>query len=633
MMGWGGHFTHRLVLSLILVLLSAFLPWFFPLPWQGIERLAGDARIRLIELWHHDAQEKRIVLVDIDETSLAKVGAWPWPRNQTADLVTRLVDQDHVAGIALDMVFPEAKAHDDRLARALADPTVHEAVVYGDLDQAASPFALKPSRVAVSVPPGYPRFAMHPVVANHPLLQTGRVGHINPHFDQDGVVRRIPAILCTVEQCHIPLAFSLYWGLIHQREAVIVPGPWWGSAWQLEVAGGRSVPIDAQGFIEVPYRHARSSWSAVSAHDVLQHRVPASLLEGSLVIVGSTALGLSDKMASPAGNLISGMEIHAELLRALLDKDFFVPAQHPWAPYCLILGLFAGVLTWSDIRRKRVGLRGLILGLAFGALLLAGLAVWFGFYGWLHYALPIAPLVIFFGLAPIGFLVLEWIEAERVRADVQTVLNQYIPHEVAERLVETQRDGESIDAQEQVITVLFADILGFTSFTVGRSAQSIAQLTQEIFRTLGHVIEQHGGTIDKYMGDSVLAFWNSPQAQENHAGKALQAATAIVGAIEALAPWARGLGFPNLEIGIGIESGTALVGNFGSSSRRTYTALGEPVVLATRIEAFTRQLPSAILCGPAAYRLLGEDALYPLREVTIKGRDLPLWVYAPRPLQ
>jgi adenylate cyclase len=629
---WAAPHVLRLGLSVFLILMASLLPYFFPAPWSGIERLAADARIRLSQVFPGGPPERRIVLVDIDEASLAGIGAWPWPRDKTAHLVEVLTHHYQAAGVALDIVFPESKPQDDSLALALADPRVYEAVVYGNGGPSEPRVVLNNPSVRVIVPKGFPLAPMHPAVASNAGLQTDRAGHINPHFDQDGVVRRIPAVLCDDGRCHLPLAFALYLGLVGQSQVAIEKGPWWGSAWQMNVEGLRPVPIDAQGFIQVPYRTARSRWTALSAQNVLQEAIPLDMLNNSLVIVGSTALGLSDKVASPVGNLVSGMEVHAELLRGLLDDDFFLPEKSFWAPYCLILGGFSGLLAWSESRRRKAVLKGMFMAFSLAGLLALGLLVWAGLYWWARVSLPLAPLVVFFTLGPLSFLVLEWLEAEWGRAGAQRVLGHYLPHEEADRLIGRADDTESMDAREQTITVLFADIRGFTALTEKMSSQAIAELTQEIFRTLGQVIERHGGTIDKFMGDSVLAFWNSPQFQDNHAGKALRAARDIVETIERLAPSGLKPGAEGLKIGIGIESGVAQVGHFGSSSRRTYTALGEPVVLATRIEEFTRDLPSSILCGPEAFRLLGEQALAPVQEVTIRGRDKPLWLYAPRSL-
>lgn len=598
---------------------------------EGVERLASDARTRLVHyLGFSKLEENRVVLIDIDETSLAKIGPWPWPREVNARLISELTGHYQVTALALDMVFPEVKKNDHLLASALRNSKVETAIVYGAIDQPTLPPSLKPNGWRWNINSSYPLAKVHPVAGNHSQLQTDRIGHINPHFDSDGVVRYLPAVLCAESECHAPLSLALWVDLLGDSNVEISPGPWWGSAWQMKIGKELSIPINKNGYITIPYRHSRNAWVAVPAYQILLGQVPSNVLSGKIAILGATALGLSDTIATPLSPTAAGMEPHAELFSALLDESYVVTPQYSWIALSLMMCFFSVLVIWLEDRKQSATWRSLFLIGSIGGVGLVAIGLWLLLFIVFGYAMPITPLILFFVVLFFGLLLLEWLETESARVSVQSILKRYIPAVVAQQLVDEPKGVEDIDAKEQVITVLYADILGFTSFAEGNQPEVIASLTQKVFQVFAQAITNEGGTIDKYMGDSVLAFWNAPDEQIDHAQRALAAANNILAGISNIRPWASSIGFKHLQVGIGIESGLALVGHFGSQARRTYTALGEPVVLATRIEELTRQLDENILLGGEVVRFLNLNRVEFLQEIFIRGRVKSIKVYRPR---
>jgi len=621
--------TYQWIWAFVCIILATILPYWTLSSWQPIERLAQDMQWRVghILLWNK-LPEQRIVFVDIDERSLQAKGAWPWSRTNIAQLIERLIQEGGAQVVVLDIVFPEFKLGDEKLFAALSQDRVYQAVVYGKAGSVA------PSSLKQIAKPYWTRETvffkeMSIALANNVDLQTPRVGHINPYYDQDGVIRFVPSILCVKDNCHAPLALTVMAGLMQVNNATVQQSSWWKSKWEL-VMGDIRVPINESGMIPIPYFHSRNSWTAIPAYQVLDGDYPKEMVEGKIILVGSTAFGLSDRISTPLSSVASGIEVHAELLSGLLDGELMLPIQHFWLIYGVIfLSITALFIRWE---RRLEGFAKLSIYVVSFLFLSAAVitSLWILVCWWFYILLPFTPIILFFPLMMLGLLGLEWFSSDRSRRKVESVLNTYMPRDVAKVLIHETRSEEDVDAQERFITVLYADILGFSAFAEGRSPEVIATFTQEVFRGLSKEIVQLGGTIDKFMGDSVLAFWNAPHEQENHAHLALEAAKGIRQKIKAMQPWAKTMGFDNLQIGVGIESGLSLVGHFGSKDRRTYTALGEPVVLATRIEELTRQLPHKVLCGPVTAELLGDDRVQFVKTVPVRGRALGLRVYTLR---
>ncbi len=613
---------------------SLIAPSVLPALFTPVDHALNDWRMRFSIQPHSEA---RIVIVDVDEHSLAEQGAWPWPRDTLARLLQTLIDDYHVAGIAVDMVFPEQRPNDKLLAAQLSRPEVTGAVVY-DLDQrnlAALKFVLPPT-MPVKLEQGAPRVPGVPVVTNHADLLPTRVGHITPIFDSDGAVRRLPPLVCAAgSDCRPNLALAAYAGMVDnprlslQRGRGPLSAPWELALQTDDGATLVTLPLAKDGSMVVPYRHSRQDWTSVSATDVLQHKPDPAVLKGVLVLIGGTALGLSDVIATPLGPVAAGLEPHVEILSALLDDDFAHVPQWGIALVGILLLPFALLLGWligryeKPIQRAAIFPAWLLLTWASGAVLamiaLRGVSL----------LLPLSPLLIFPPLALLLILSVELYRAGRDRAGVLALLSAYLPRQVANRLSAFGQVNTAVDASRREITVLFADIHGFAGLSESSAPEVVARLMQRVFTEMAEAVADQQGTIDKFIGDAIMAFWNAPDDDDDHARRALVAATEIQRRMAALAPFCEELGVLPIKVGIGLETGLALVGNFGSAHRRTFTALGEPVILASRLEGLTTTYQEPILIGQTCAAALGPQDLRVLGTVQIRGRVQPVTLYCP----
>lgn len=591
---------------------------------------------------NHPRAESRVVIIDIDERSLSEQGAWPWPRAKLALLLRTLIDQYGVSAVVLDMVFPERRADDGALAVQLQRQQITGAVVF-DLEQrrlaplAAAEFALQaPPPLLRS--PGTPLLQGVPVVANHAALLPRHAGHITPLFDLDRTVRRLPPYLCADAERQLPaagmahgclptLALSGFASLLQAPQLRMHAGHGlFAPAWVLDVESDgavvASLPLARDGNLVVPYRHRADDWISIAATDILSRSVDPALLKGAMVLIGSTALGLSDVIATPFKSVSGGFEPHAEILSALLDNDFAYAPRWGWLLDAALL-LPLALLLAGAAQRYRLPAQHVVvfpLWLAGSWSVLATVAV-LGLSQF-NLLLPLLPLLLFPPLA-LSFVVLaELYLAGHSRITALAILGAYLPRPVARRLAQIGHASTSMDVTRREITILFADVRGFSGISETHSPEVVGSLMQRVFSEMAEAVVLHHGTIDKFIGDAIMAFWNAPDDDAQHAQHALAAAQDIQRRIQGLASYCETLQVRPLQIGIGMETGVALVGNFGTRHRTTFTALGDPVVLASRLEGLATGVNGAfIVIGPNCAAALQPHALRALGRTEIRGRQ------------
>ena len=332
-----------------------------------------------------------------------------------------------------------------------------------------------------------------------------------------------------------------------------------------------------------------------------------------MVLVGSTALGLADVISTPLAATAAGLEPHAEALIGLLDNRLLIVPQHAPAleaglmlvPSLLLL---LGLAAWRHPWQRALLVPGWLIGCwgLFAVVTVGALSRW-------QLQLPLLPLVVFAPLALLLVICAEIYREARTREGVVALLETYLPQSVARRLAQS-RSNRMIGSQRQAlaerrtVTVLFVDVQGFGGLCENQSPETIATLLQRLFAVLSDAVARHHGTVDKYIGDAVMALWNAPDDDDLHAVHALACARDMLAHVEPLQQLSAQLGLPPVRLGIGMESGAALVGHFGTEHRRTYTALGDPVVLANRLEAQTTELRCNLLVGPGFARALREQS-------------------------
>ena len=658
---WRKHPGLLRVAALLVSAAAALIPaqW-APASFAGIEEIAGDAVWRL---GASSRTERRVVLVDIDEKSLQFVGTWPWPRSTMADLSSRLT----AAGAhlqAYDITFSDPRPDNEALAAAWTRTPTVVAQLFS-LDGTVTPRVgtLAGALAAPACPPfAPPSFGFYGTASS--LLEAGLAfGHITPQTGADGVVRHVPALVCHDGLAYASLALTTLWLAAQPMGAQPeVSGP--GAAatgrpdWQWHVAEsppasrskssfqpglapaawlstpslpGVVVPLDAHGNMRVPYALKRQAFVAVSAADVLQGRADTALLRGAIVLVGATAFGMGDTIATPHGAVASGLEVHAQSLVGLLDHRIpYTPASWPLAQGLLMAGMALALLAVAVCRpgvpAKRLPLLGLVM---IGAVLLG-----FGL-GLLHLGLwlPWLAIALFTLLASLSLATVEHALARAQRERLSAHLGAYLPAPVAARLMASEPSG-SLQLEPRQVSVLVGDIRNFTALATYGQPEHVAALLHAYCCQAVDIVERFGGVVENVVGGTVLAVWReTPGAGNQHPQQALAAAQEMVRATRQLFA----SGFPVTEhslvqplaLGIGLESGVAIVGSFGPVRRRAHAALGEPVSVANRVQQMTADLSIPIVVGPHLAGLLGSDGIEPLGDYLLEGLGKHYQLFAP----
>lgn len=647
----------RLLVLIFALLTSLFIDKLLPGLTTPVEHALSDWRTKVAIQWtdfiaHRqgwDTRERRLVIIDIDEKSVAQEGPWPWPRDKVGALIKTLVDDYKISGVALDIVFPEVRQKDEVLASQIQRPEVTGAVVYDLLNRELPELSQDlPSVIGTRVTAGAPRTTGLPTTSNHKLIMPTRVGHITPMIDSDGAIRSLPPIICaptTFARCMPLLEIAAFSGLLDRPTLKLQAGNGWlAPPWEMLVMDGEDmaiarIPLTQQGLITVPYRHNQDGWMSFSATDILQKKIEPAQLKGSVALVGSTALGMADVIVTPINPGAAGLVPHAEVLSALFDNHFPYQPRIALLLVALILLPMAWLLHWM-IRKVHAPTAimllypgWLILSLSFGFVSALALHVF------VNLSLPLGAFLFFPPLAILTCILLALYCSSSAHVSVLGLLSAYLPKQVAQRLVLPARRGKNgkkidttIDAARREVTVLFADIRGFTGIVETQSPEIVATLMHKIFSEMAHAVVNHHGTIDKFIGDAVMAFWNAPDDDPDHAQHAFDAAQEMLQRIRNLADFCMELGIAPVSVSIGLESGHALIGHFGSEHRRTYTALGETVVLASRIEGLAAQFQQHILIGQVCAQHLRPDHIEYIGQTSIRGRQQMIQVYAPSAL-
>lgn len=618
----------------LVILASALLvlgvAWLAPQLFEGADERAGDW------VWRLGAQtqaERRVLIIDIDDHSIAQVGAWPWSRTKVAELIQK-IKAHHPAAIALDMAFPEPKPGDTELSQALAhSPVVLSQILALDgadiqAGQLSGALESPECRKIIPVASGYIGNAVH----------TGlRTGHITPRIASDGAVRHLPALICHEQKAYEALALAVIAaaGASPGRYELSPGEGWLSSPYRLKHPNSNllDIPLDKQGDIRIPYRRARSAFASISAADVLSGQVPPELLKGALILVGATAFGLGDAVPTPHGGAVGGVEVHAQLISGLLDGT--IPAT-PSQVWMLQLGLatavtlvLLGITSWRRGQRypawlfPLTGVTLVICLLSLHAWALWHMNVWLG---WAHVAA--------FSLsASLGLAALEHGRVRFERERLYQNFSAYLPEPVAARIALSEVRGV-VDAERREVTVFFADIRNFSAYCEGRPPEEAAALLHVFFSTAVKTVEAHGGVIEEFVGDAIMALWDTSQTSGDHAQQALQAALALLEACRPLFPDTAPPGLEPLALGIGLETGQALVGSFGPMRRRTHGALGDTITIASRLTALTGDLAQPLLIGESAAARLQANpksqALVNMGAFLLEGLRRSYKIFAPR---
>ena len=576
--------------------------------WHLLEDQARDSLTQ--KFLTSKATHPQVVLVDFSDLSIQKLGGWPLERTQMADLVEELVGPLGAKVVGLDMMFPEAgnELGDTRLASlAQHGPLVLSHVL--DMEQRSNPIKVGVLAERLQPPQLFsPAWGLTPsfgYVANHKGLRKARcVGHVGVKLDTDGVVRRLAPLVQGPQGAMNTFAGAML-DCGEPTMKVNPPSP--------SVAG----KTPAQSW-RLPFAYAIEAFDSVEAVEVLEGSVDHARIKGKYVLVGSSAVGLSDYVTTPLQSLTPGVLVHAEALAHLLDNGAPLPSsQGHWPELAAVLCLCAVMWMLWHVRKKYALLWG--LSIALGWPLVCAVAFSTLVFPWLLFG-PAVCLGAFLSL-----IVFEYKMLRDIKQRALNTLSQYVSTPVLKQLYEMGL-AKSLQPQMQDITVLVVDMRDYTRHTDEMSLVNIAALTREFLALITQPVLDHEGTLDRYSGDGLIAFWGAPISRADHAAEALACARTMTQALEEWNTQRLAQGLVPIGMRIGMESGTALVGDFGTASRSVFTAVGTCINTAARLQELGRDLQSDVVIGPHTAQLVSEK-LQPLAVVNVKGLRSSLQVY------
>jgi adenylate cyclase len=474
-----------------------------------------------------------------------------------------------------------------------------------------------------AVSPETALFSAGGVVRNIPVLSRAAPasGFINVGADRDGIVRRVPLIMAWQERIYPSLALA---ALLQAKGADTAVLRLTSGGTESLRAAGRTIPLDGRGRMLLHFRGGRRTIPTYPVRDVLQERLPPGALEGRIVFVGTSAAGLMDIRSTPLDPYYPGVEAQATAADTIVAGDFL---QRPdWAPG-LELALVAGMGLVSTLLLVRLGGLWPLLPLA-----LLGMSAWFGARQTLAleglYLSPLMPLVTLAGnFALLSFLKFRGEEQEKNR--VRDSFEHYLSPEVISRVLKNpgllQLGGE-----KKELTVMFTDIRNFTSLSEKLEPQELVAFMNQFHSAMTGIILEQGGTLDKYIGDAIMAFFGAPVDQPRHAVMACRTALAMMEHLyECRKNWCFP-GFSRIEIGLGLSSGEMVVGNMGSVKRMSYTVMGDQVNLASRLEGLTKHYGVKILVSQFTHAQISQEiTCREIDVVRVKGKAVPVSIFEP----
>ena len=637
---------------------------------QRLDDIVYDARLRATMT---QTLDERIVIVDIDEKSLAEVGRWPWSRNKVARLAEELLDKQQVALLGFDVVFAEADEssglkrlkqlaqnelrdqpgfaerlnqvqasldYDAVFARSIENrPVVTGYYFTSDRDGRVNGVLPSPVMGADALQGRPIKFTswngyganIAPIAKSAPMG-----GFFNSITESDGVVRSIPLLAEYQGKYYESLSLAMFRALIGLPK--ITPGfpkekfldrNYHGLESILLNAGGKTlaIPVDGRVATLVPFRGKGGvqggSFRYISAADVLANRIEPGALKGKIVLLGTTAPGLLDLRVTPVGETYPGVETHANMISGLLDGN--VPVKPDYAIGYEVVILILSGLTLAFVLPMLSAPKAVATSFA---MITALVVSNFWMYWSSGLVLPLASALVMAVTAFALNMSYGYFVESRSKRELAHLFGTYVPPELVDEMVKDP-DSYSMKATTKELTVMFCDMRGFTQMSETMEPTQLQAVLNSVFSRLTDQIRSNRGTIDKYMGDCVMAFWGAPVNTPDHASLAVKTALEMANAILTLNGEHRAKGLPEITIGIGLNTGTMCVGDMGSDIRRSYTVIGDSVNLGSRLEGLSKTYGVNIVASEATRKLAPEFAWQELDKVRVKGKDQAVTIFWP----
>ena len=645
---WGGFITFCFVLHTL---------GFISIPGiRFIEQKLYDTKVQI------SAQGKtddRVVILDIDEKSLGEFGRWPWSRALIAKVNQKLFNEQGIAVLGYDIVWAEPdplnfssvnrlyegliqdssnaknlieqlkkKDPDQQLADSMRGHNVVLSIYFNSEKGAVKANVLPPPAIkSDQIPLGaHQIFHWEAYTGNLEKIteSASMAGHFNPIVDSDGNVRKLPLLVEYGGNFYQSLSLAMVRMAIGSPP--VKPIIYKESANYVKLEGIQVGPLqiplqeDASAFI--PYRGGPHTYRYISISDLLNNRLPPKSLENKLVLMGSSAPGLRDQRATPMASVYPGIEIHANMISGILDGTIKEsPAYTIGLAFVevLLLGLILTLLlpilgaAWSSLMTLFL----IILALAFNYLFWQeGLVV------------PLAATLLSLFLIYLGNIGIGYFVEGRLQKQMANLFGQYVPPQLVKKMAENP-EKYGMQGQELDMTVLFSDIRGFTGISEKLTPVELTSYINEYFNTMTEIIMQQSGTLDKYIGDAIMAFWGAPMETKHHAFEAVKTTFILRDAAHKLANSFAKRGLPEFNIGIGLNSGMMRVGDMGSRLRRSYTVMGDPVNLGSRLEGLTKVYGVDILVSEFVAERAPQFLYREIDRVRVKGKSTFVSIFEP----
>ena len=673
----------RIVMGLVLtVLISGQVLGIYHMTFVTLlDNIIYDTRMRLTM---PSGVDDRIVILDIDEKALAHpdLGRWPWGHDKMARIIDTLfehykikmlgydivwAEQDKSSGLdvlkklatnelksvpeyqrALNEITPQLD-HESLFIKAMKDRPIVLGYYFNSNDDALESGSPGDSLLPEGSLEGYQNTMTQwkGFGANLPsfVSQVMLSGHFNPTVDLDGVIRRVPLLAEYKGEYFESLTLSMLrlWSGIESQNPPLtgrMPDRLPGTATVPDVdpsnsksqvaleglkVGSTLIPMDSSSNVLVPFRGPRGSFPYVSLSDVFNKSADPNLLKNKIILIGTTAPGLADNRSTPVGGVFPGVEVHANLLAGLLDAKTGAIKANPGfmvAAEFVILALTGSIL--SIVIAVSTPVVSSVLAIVIASTLsILNVAIWNS-----GFVMPLASTLLLIALIYIVNMAYGYLVEARSKRQFTELFGQYVPPELVAQMAENP-EKYSMEGKKATLTVLFSDVVGFTSISEQLSPKDLAAFINEYLTDMSTVIRSNGGTLDKYIGDAIMAFWGAPVETEQHATSGVLSALMMQKALVKLRQSFKEKGWPNIKIGIGLSSGEMTVGDMGSKVRKAYTVMGDAVNLGSRLEGITRQYGVEILVAEETYKHCTGIVFREIDQVRVKGKENPIKIYQP----
>ncbi|WP_419671432.1 CHASE2 domain-containing protein [Aliarcobacter butzleri] len=633
-------FSIYFVLSLSLsIFLSAIYIFFPSLP----DSLDNRLRDYLFTIRGELPHNQNVVIVDIDETSIKSLGQWPWSRDKLAKILENLT-LANVGIVGLDIVFAE----EDRTSphKILQDLKIYKKdvpnydlefanvvenspVILGyqfDLVKKDNTNAKVPQIPAIFIEKDKPQDKSYLIEAYNTILNIPQIqdkayssGFFNNIPDDTGIIRSVPLIISYDDTIYPSLALEVI-RVINDTQKVVVQYDENGIS--NIVLDDISIPTDRYGRMLINFRGPERSFKYISAIDIYNNSFDKSEIDGKIVLIGTSAAGLFDLRATPFDSIFPGVEVHANIIDNILMQDFIYKAS--WLDGANILIIFVLSIIVVMLTTYTTFWANPIIFISFSIsylFLVYNLLFDYGIV--LNILFPIATVLIASIMTTLFDYFYNIKKEEAIKAKFASKVSKNVMDDILKNI-----DKNEFSAKSKEVTIFFSDIRGFTNISEKLDAKELISFLNRYMQPMSEIIIKYQGTIDKFIGDAIMAYWNAPIDIKNHCDLALKASLEQLEVLEKLNVELQKENLPKIDIGIGLNTGTVIVGEMGSSLRSDYTVIGDTINLGSRVESLCKYYDSKLNISNFTKDKLQEEYIFRFLDlVKVKGKNEPVEIW------